>query len=559
VVAAAITFALLWGGLLATHRQTKLAVPKAVAVQHVLADSLTGHMLASLHWDRYDVTPMDSRYEILGFYRGPRIVATVTVGFDGHVVILNSTDLTRAQYQYGSSAADNARVLAVLCAVFVLMCAVWPLWRIRNLDVLVLASLTLSIVFYNSGMLSRMILVTYSALPYLGFRCAWWALRGAREGRASVPLFDHVTRRWSAGQQVRALRLTAVATALIVAVVGLTSLNVLDVGYAVMEGATLISHGVLPYGHIPDVLHGDTYPLGSYLLYVPFALLSPVRNVWDDADLTLLVAVAAALLAALGLWRVAGRPATGGAGHGSREAERAGLRTAIAWLTFPPLIVTVTTGTTDVALAAILVGALVLWRRPAWSTALLSAAAWFKLVPLAILPLLLAGLRGRSLARSLAVIVMASAVMISILVALGGLAAPGRMLRAMSFQFTRGSQHSLWTLIGGAPVQELFEAATCALVLGAALRIRRDPALAGDFARLAGIAAAIMLGLQVSANYWSYLYLVWVFPFIALSLLSDRRGFGDGLAGSLHPLSVRGEKFVAQGLNSSASAADVGA
>ena len=78
---------------------------------------------------------------------------------------------------------------------------------------------------------------------------------------------------------------------LIVAMVGLSSLHVVDVGYAVMEGATLLTHGTLPYHHIPDVLHGDTYPLASYLLDVPLAALTPVRDAWSDADATLAVTV----------------------------------------------------------------------------------------------------------------------------------------------------------------------------------------------------------------------------------------------------------------------------
>jgi hypothetical protein len=305
------------------------------------------------------------------------------------------------------------------------------------------------------------------------------------------------------------LRLTAVAAAVVMAVVGLSSYNVIDVGYAAMEGATSITHGLLPYGHIPDVLHGDTYPIGSYLLYVPFAWLSPVHNVWDDVDITLAVAVAAALLVAAGLWR------------------KTGLRGAIGWLTFPPLIVAVTTGTTDVALAALLFAAVLLWRRPRSGMAVATGAAWFKLVPVALLPLLLARLRGRALVQALAAAAITSAVMVAVLVALGGVDAPVRMVDAMTFQFTRGSQRSIWTLIGSPPIQQLAEAATVALIVGAVVRIRRDRTLAEDLARIAAIAAAVLLGLQISANYWNYSYLVWVFPFLALSLLADERALPD--------------------------------
>jgi Glycosyltransferase family 87 len=378
------------------------------------------------------------------------------------------------------------------------------------------------VVFYNRGMLPRMALVSYPALTYLAIRCAWWGLGTDRPPRPSIPLHDHLTRQWSGAQQARMLRLVGLAAALILAVVGLTSVNVIDVGSAVMEGATRILHGLLPYGRIPDVLHGDTYPIGSYLLYVPFAWLSPVRNIWDDPSTTLGVAVAAALLVAGGLWRIAGRSSVDADASGSSEAQRAGLRTMIAWLTFPPLLVTVTTGTTDVALAAMLVAVLLLWRRPGWSAAAVSGAAWFKLVPLALVPLLLARLRGRALACALAAIAITSAIMVTLLLALGGPVAPIRMLSAMSFQFTRGSQRSLWTVIGSVPLQQLAEAATVALIFGAVIRIRRDRVLSEDRGRIAGIAAAALLGLQISGNYWDYTYLVWAFPLIALSLLAQR-------------------------------------
>jgi len=521
LLAAAAALTLAWGGLLLTNKPTRLVVPKPVALHSVLTNPGIAEMLASVHWDHVDATPMDSRYEILGFYRGGRVVATVTVGFNGHVVIIDSTDLAREKYEYGADIANDSRVLAMLTVVFVLMTAVWPLWRVRNLDVLVVAGSTLSVAYYNRGMLTDMALVSYPALAYLGVRCGWWALGRSREPAPSMPLYGRLTEGWTTAQRVRILRLVALAMALVVAMVGFTSTSVLDVGYAVMEGATLIIHGVLPYGHIPDVLHGDTYPIGSYLLYVPFAWLSPVHNVWDDADFTLVVAIVAALLAGAGLWRMAGGTVSRSRQHPPSEGEGRGLRAAIAWLTFPPLLMTVSTGTTDVALAAMLVVALLLWRRPGWSTVVLSGAAWFKLVPVALVPLLLARLRGRALVCAAAVLAITSAGMVAILIMLGGLGAPMRMVNAMSFQFPRGSQRSLWTIIGSVPLQQLAQAATLTLIIGAGIRIRRCRALASDRARLAAIGAAALAGLQISGNYWSDTYLVWVFPFVALSLLAE--------------------------------------
>jgi Glycosyltransferase family 87 len=521
LVAASVTLVVAWSGLVLTHEPPHLALSRSVAMHAVLSDPGTARMLRAVHWTALDVTPMDNHYEELGFYRGARMVATITLGVAGRHLFLDATDLTRQRYAYGSNIANDVRVLAMLSALFILMTAVWPLWRLRNLDVLVATSTVLSVVLFNQWTLARMVMASYPAMLYLALRCAWQAL-GSRSGpRPSVPLYEHLTRGWTDAQRLRSLRLVAVALVLITVMVGLTSLHVLDVGYAVMEGATAVVHGLLPYGHIPDILHGDTYPIGSYLLYTPFAWLSPVYSAWDDADLTLAVAVVAAVVAAAGIWRMtvqAGSPASR-----SPAAQRDGLRAAIAVLAFPPMLVTVSTGTTDVALAAMLVAAFALWHRPGWGSAVLSGAAWFKVAPLSIMPMLFARLRGGELIRAIAALLITSAIMVAVLVGLGGFGGVGEMLGAISFQFTRASPHTLWAVVGSVPLQQLAEAATLALVVGAALRVRRDRALAGDRVRLAAIAAATLLGVQISANYWNYMYLVWAMPFIALGLIGPVR------------------------------------
>jgi len=518
-LAGAVTLLIAGPGLMITHRPLPPAIPKPVALRMVMADPAIAKMLATLHWERSDVTPMDHHYELLGFYRGGRMLATITVGANGGHTFLDAVDLTKQHYAYGSNIANNVWMLALLSAVFILMTAVWPLWRLRNLDVLVAASTVSAVVLFNDWMLTRMALTAYPALFYLALRCAWWGLAGHRQPAPARPLYNHLTRNWTAPQRLRVLRLMAAALALVTAMVGFTSPHVLDVGYAVMEGATAILHGVLPYGHIADVLHGDTYPIASYLLYVPFAALSPVHTAWDNADFTLVVAVVAAIAAAIGVWRVlaergAGRPRASG------PSELTGLRAAVAVLAFPPLLVTVSTGTTDVVLGAMLVATFVLWHRPGWALAALSAATWFKLAPLAVVPLLLARLRGRVLLSAAAAVAVVSATMLGVLIALGGVGAPGRMLSAMSFQFTRSSPHTLWAVVGSVPLQQLAQAAVLALIAGASVRLARDGALADDRFRIAAVVGAILIGIQITANYWNYMYLIWALPFIVLWLFA---------------------------------------
>jgi hypothetical protein len=516
-----------WGVLVLTHRTPHVAVPKAIAVRQALRDGATARMLASVRWDRADVTPMDSHYEVLAFYRGPTMVATVNVTFNRRVALRDPANLERRKFAYGSNVANDWRVLTLLAAVFVLMAGVWPLWRLRNLDVLVVASLALSVVLYNAETLTRMVWVTYPALLYLALRCGWRAF-GSRPSLDEVPLYDHVTRSWPGARRARVLRLVLAALVLITLMVTLTSPNVLDVGYAVMEGATGILHGLLPYGHIPDVMHGDTYPIGSYLLYVPFAWPSPVRSVWDNADATLAVALAGVLVMAGALWRMTRKRALGDRPVLSGSTQS--LRMAICILAFPAMLVTASTGTTDVALGAMLALALLVWRRPGWATATLSAAAWFKAAPVAILPLALG--RGGAKARWAAAsgLLVTSAGMLALLVGLGGLEGVPRMLRALSFQFTRSSPHTLWAIVGRVPLQQLVQAATLALIAATLVTLRRNPGLGEDRLRVAALAGATLLGVQLAANYWNYMYLAWVAPFLVMALLVGER---DGSASTM--------------------------
>jgi hypothetical protein len=514
---ATASLALTWAALIVTHRTVPLPVPRATAIADAESHSHVAAQLAAERSIHIVVTPLDSRQEVLWFYRGPKLIQSYGVTASGAIGF--AVEYRGHPWAYGSPIANSTSMLALLAVLFALMTGVWPILRLRNLDVLVALSTTLSVVLLNAETPEAQMLATAPALLYLACRCAWRALAGPRRAAPATPIYEILTGRCELAVQVRILRLAAVALAVIVALVGYSSAGVVDVASAVLEGATSILHGLIPYGHVPVVIHGDTYPFGSYLLFVPFAALTPATSPFDFPQWALNIAVVAALAVAAGLWRFYGRARVRDTGAARREA--AGLRMAIAWLTFPPMLVTVSTGTTDVVLAAILLAALMLWRRPTAATTVLAVGGWFKLYPVALLPTALARLGGSALRRSIAAIVLISAVMLGILVALGGTGAISAMVHAMSYQLTRTDPHSLWAWIGSVPLQQLVEAATIALIAGACVVLRRDPELAADRTRMAALFAAILLGLQIAAGYWAYLYLVWVIPFVLLSLLSD--------------------------------------
>jgi hypothetical protein len=315
--------------------------------------------------------------------------------------------------------------------------------------------------------------------------------------------------------RIRWLRIALVAVALVFVMVGVSSPFPVDVAYAVMEGATALIHGVLPYGHIPGILHGDTYPVLSYALYTPLALLDPVRSLWVSVDGALAVAVLAALAAAWSAWR----SVVGARGPArTHEREEAGLRAALTVLAFPAVLITASSGTTDIVLAAMVAIALVLWRRPAAAAGTVAIAGWFKLAPFALVPALLAPLRGRRLAAAVAAVVIVSSAVLALIVAVGGIHGPGQMTHAVAYQFTRGSLQSIWSALGIGWAQPLAQAGVLGFIAAATLKLWRQPQLATDPRRMAAICAAILLGVQLAANYWAFLYVVWVVPLLAVSL-----------------------------------------
>jgi hypothetical protein len=503
LLVSALVLVVAFTALSVTREPIRPRLARDAAVHAVLRDATAARLLAhGERWTSVRVTPVDRVATRVSFFAGPRLLVEAAVGPRGRVMRIG--DYRPLDVPYGAPLAQQPWLLALGCLAFVLATAVVPLRRLRNLDVLALLSFVVALLLLNERLIVASTLAAVPPLLWLTARCAWLGLAPRRHALpSSRPLLDALTPAWDGRRRTRVLRLAVGVAGASVAMVALSAPSTVDVGQAVMEGATLLLHGTLPYGHMPgDVFHGDTYPLLSYLAYVPLALAMPVRDSWDVANGALWVAAASALAVAALL------------------ARTAGLRAALAWLTFPPLFVTVSSGTSDVLLALPLIGALVLTRRRATSSALVIAAGWLKLVPFALLPIWLARLRGRQLAGALALLAGSALATVALLVALGGGGAPGRMVHAIAFQLDRRTLHSPWSLLGIEWLQPLAQAGVLALVAGATVRVRREPSLADDPARLAALAGAVLLGLQLCGNYWTYLYLAWALPCLLLSLLA---------------------------------------
>lgn len=437
---------------------------------------------AARGFTRVHTMPLDDRTTRVSFFDGPRAVVEAAVGSDAGVRATIVHDGNHARM--GSDVGQRPPVLAALVALFLLATLRVPLRRRANLDALALAALAVPIVLLNERYVEWSVLAGAGLLAFLGRRCLRVA---AGEGPAGGWLIDRLPRR------AQVLLAAGAAGALVLLSIpgGLVS----DVAYASMAGATQILDGNLPYGNVPTdgLVHGDTYPLLAYLAYVPAALVDPVRSGFDSLEGALWVATAFALVAALALARV-GRA-----------------RLWIAFLAFPPVMVAASSGSNDAVAAALVAGA-----AAAATSSAMTAAGWVKLAPLAALPLCLAqGRRRAGLGAAVVTGGLAAAVL-----ALGGPAGFVDMLSALSFQSERGSVMSVWALLGVPAAQIVFQAAVVTGIVLAALRVWRDRGLAADRGRMAALAAALLIGVQLAANHWSATYLAWLFPLLAVALLN---------------------------------------
>jgi hypothetical protein len=458
----------------------------------VFTDPVAGQHLARLGFDDVRTTPLDDETVRVSFFNGRRIVLEAAVSAGGRVG--NMIRYDENYVRTGSEIAQRTPVLVALLTLFLLATIRLPLRRIENLDVVALAAFVVPVVLMNARYLEWSVLSACAPLVYLAARCAVVALGPGRTAPATW-VFDRVPRR------IGRLAVAVAAGALVLLSIpgGLVG----DVALASLSGATKMLDGTLPYGNLAgaDVVHGDTYPLLAYLAYIPAAALSPVNDGFDNLDGALWISTGCALAAA------------GALGVAARRAGGAGVRTALAMLAFPPIVIAASSGSNDTVAAALVALALA-----TASTAVLTAAGWVKLAPFALVPLWIAAARDRG--RALVGALVVTAVLAAAVALLGGPAGFADMVQGVSFQAVRGSLVSPWALLDAGGAQVVFQAAVVAGIALACLGVGRDRTLACDARRMAALGAAVMLAVQLAANYWSYTYLAWVFPLIAVALLS---------------------------------------
>lgn len=490
-------------GFFKARHDPPLAVPAARALQIGAHDPTLAPVVRTTTSAK--VLYLDDRSVGVNWFRDGRAIATTTVRTNGHTY--HPYVYTERRAAFGAPIANSYIVLAALTVLFLLATLRGPLLRTRTLDALALAAFVIPVILVDQARLTLTEAVGAALLAYIMVRSVVFALRAPRPEDDEDQQQPVLLQRLAVPRLAKQLGLALLAISVLVT---LTSTAVVDVGTADMEGATALAHGLLPYGHMPgDIVHGDTYGLPIYLIHLPFALLWPVTSDWDDQTGALVVATLALLACAAGIARATGD----GRGAASRWPA------LIALLAFPAALLSTSSGTNDGLIAAALIWALAWWARPALSTAVLAGAGVAKLAPLVLLPLWLARLRGRALVHALAAAAAVGAASLAALVLIGGTSGPSDMLHAMSFQVSRRSMMSLWATLDLQGVQPLAQAATLAIALGGAVLVARDKQLAADPRRVAALITAVLAGLQLQANHWAPLYLLWLAPPAMVALL----------------------------------------
>jgi hypothetical protein len=438
---------------------------------------------------------------------------------------------------FGGAKINSYLIWLSFCGAFLLGLADWrrPL-SLRNLDLLVLLSLSVSLWFFNRGNVFAAMPLAYPPLLWLLARCVWVARRD----------------RPSRGAPVWPIWILAAATVFLAGFrIGLNvrASNVIDVGYSGLIGAQRIMHGNSPYGHFPeegtrpkcgpadadgevrDRLQtngrcetanplGDTYGPVSYLAYIPGYAIFGWSGEWDTLPAVHLTSILFDTLALIGLALVGRR--FGG--------PRLAATLAFAWVAWPFTQYASSSNTNDSIAPALLVWGFLALTSPVARGAAVALSGWTKFASLLLLPLW-SGYPEARRGRSLYVLgfALATTIVFFVLFLEPSPWHAARVFydRTVSYQIGRDSPFSLWDwgqyhakgLPNLKPVQHVLQA----LLLAGSLALAFVPRVRSPL-RLAALTAAVLVGFELVLTHWFYLYLPWFFPFVALALVAPLPG-----------------------------------
>jgi len=404
-------------------------------------------------------------------------------------------------------------VFLPLCAIFLLGLLDWRrLRRVANLDLLVLLGFGVSHFFFNRAEVGISVPLAYPPLLYLLGRCLWIGLRGRGEGLRPV---------WPAAWLiVAALFLMGFRVGLNVADSG-----AIDVGYAGVVGADRIAHGDPIYDNFPsDVASGDTYGPVNYLAYLPFERIWPWSGEWDDLPAAHAAAILFDVATFVLLIFLALRIRPGPAG------QRLAATLAFGWAAYPYTAYVLESNSNDSLVAALLIATLLFAARPLARGATLAAATWAKFVPAVLAPMYLTHRSGPSSAGDVrarkrraqdipgrpALLFILGFLAITVLALTWPAIDPGLQTfydRTIASQAGRDSPFSIWGQTSLEPLRIVLLVLLGLLSIAFAIVPRRK-----SLVQLAALSAALLVLLQLTLQHWFYLYIVWFYPLLLVSL-----------------------------------------
>jgi hypothetical protein len=460
----------------------------------------------------------DSTGRVTEAWTGPQVAWKMARGYDG---------------AFGRK-INEPWIWLPLCAVFLIGLADLrrPL-SIRNLDLLVLLSFSISLWFFNQGNVFAAMPLAYPPLLYLLARMGWIGWRG----------------RGSPARSLWPVWLLLAATVFLAGFrvgLNLQASNVIDVGLAGVIGAQrIVEDGEMPYGHMPDDTgaecgpadadgyvreriqtngrcevangRGDTYGPVSYLAYVPGVLTMGWSGKWDYLPAAHFTSILWDALALLGMGALGFR--FGGA--------RLGATLAFAWAAYPFTQYVSSSNSNDAIMPALLVWGLVFVTSPPARGLVLGLAAWAKFAALLLLPLWASYGRALRWPRQQLLVaggfLLATALSFWVLLLEPDPLHAARVFwdRTFGWQLSRPSPFSIWDWdeYPGFPDLSTVQSALKVTLVVAAVALAFVPRVRNGL-QLAALSGALLIGFELVLTHWFYLYIPWFFPFVAFALLA---------------------------------------
>jgi hypothetical protein len=258
-----------------------------------------------------------------------------------------------------------------------------------------------------------------------------------------------------------------------------------------------------------DVGTGDTYGPLNYLLYVPFVLIFGFSGEWDFLPaahaLTVFSFVAGALSLLFAGWKLGG--------------PKGGAALVFAWTVFPYTLYSANNNTNDIVVAAVSAVGLAAASSPVARGASIAAGFAIKLYPLILGPLWM--MHDGPKRRPITDFVLGGIGVI--LLSFWVLLLDGQPVEAIRLFYEKtiafqGDRETPWTIFTQVPALRFLQQPLLAAVIFLAFVVAAWPRRRTT-RRLAAFSAALVIGFELTTNYWFYPYITWFEPFLFLSLL----------------------------------------